>query len=314
MVSKSKSAKKRGKPGKKRGAPAKAVNQESSPCPEPPTPAPSPSQIRETSPPLRGRRRRDSGESRLIPVPTQNNDQAQRRHTKHRMGALSRLGIGAEQLRGVPRISHILDHAEGGLVTVVAALRLCEDPDGIKFLDKYDSLSATDLDYVTVEDICVAAGVHTKRLLELAVSALVEDGESSGKIIAATYHPRVIRATAISALGYDGYNDRKLFLGGTGFMPQPANRSGGVFQVQINNQALAVANAGDSDGANIPVQAEDDLKVLHEAIDGTKLLEAPKTVESPTSVQIGHQYRDQAMALALDGAPDREMSCIPSPK
>src|SRR6267154_4210849 len=120
----------------------------SSASPTPPLP--------KSTAPKRGRkstkRSQGSGAANLIPVPTQHNDNAQRQHTKHISGARRRLGITPEQMRGVPRISHILEHADGGMATVIAALRLCDDADAGKFVDCYDSLSDTDLAYLSVEE------------------------------------------------------------------------------------------------------------------------------------------------------------------
>lgn len=265
---------------------------------------------------------------RRVPVPTQHNDNDQRKHTKQRAGALRRLGVAPEKLLGLPRITHILDHAEGGLPTVVAALRLSDDDDARKFLDRYDAVSDSDRKYLVVEEIAVAAEVSPKRLLEIAVSALVEDSRSSGAIIAATYHPRVIRKTAEAALhddvyydengrlqGGGGHADRKLFLTGTGFLPQSSKGAGGVF-VTVNNQN-AQANVGVQPvGEGEPEQegdrfnaAEDDLIKLHTEIDGNRLLEAPKVVESPSSVALGHMYRDMSTAVEQE-----EMDCIPNRK
>lgn len=257
----------------------------------------------------------DSGDRDTIvasqcPVPTQHNDNAQRSHTKRRAGALRRLGVTLPQIQRVPKISHLLSQAEGGISTVIAALRLCDDPGAGEFLDRYDSLSDTDLAFVTVEDICVAANVPVKRLLELAVSSLVEDSKSAGAIVAATYHPRVIRATAEAAMDHQyGHADRRLFLQGTGYLPQPSNRAaGGVFSPTINlNMGVPAVGAGDgdSDSDQGPVfnAAEDDLQRLHSELDGAKLLEAPKVIENAASIQIGHTYRDQ----------DAGLECVPVP-
>lgn len=241
-----------------------------------------------------------------IPVPTQHRDNAQRLHTKHRAGAFRRLHLTPVQMQGVPRISHLFAQAEGGLYTVLAALRLCDDEEAGKFLNLWDRTSPSDLQFVSVEEVCVAAGVAPKRLLELAVSALVEDSRSAGQIIAASYHPRVIRATAEAAIKWaDNQSDRKLFLSGTGYLPQPANRAhSGVF-VNINNMPApqpvgGELGEGESDGTVFNA-AEDDLKTLHETIDGTRLLEAPKTVESASAITIGHTYRDAD-----------ELECVPS--
>lgn len=147
----------------------------------------------------------------------------------------------------------------------------------------------------------MAAEVPPKRLLELCVSALVEDSRSAGAIIAASYHPRVIRATAENAIRWtDAQSDRRVFLQGTGFLPQPANRPGGVF-VNINNAPAIPALPEGADDGSMFNAAEDDLKVLHETLDGSKLLEAPKTVENASAITIGHQYKDD------------ELSCVPTP-
>jgi hypothetical protein len=225
-------------------------------------------------------------------------------------------------MRGVPRISHLFNYAEGGVATVIAALRLCDDPDAQKFLDKFDSLSETDKGYVGVEEISVAAGVAPKRLLELAVSSLVEDSRSAGAIIAASFHPKVIRATAEGALHDDAWYDeegklhsndtassRKLFLSGTGFLPQPANRPGGVF-VNITTGGLPPVpeTRGELEGEVVDSgpafnAAEDDLKRVAEVLDGSRMLEAPKQVENAASIRIGHQYHDS-----------EELECIPTKK
>lgn len=252
----------------------------------------------------------DSEENNLIPVPTQHNDNVQRGHTKHRAGALRRLGITSAQMQGVPQVSHVLAHAEGGIPTVIASLRLCDDADSGKFLDVWDRISASDLEFVSVEEVCVAAGVAPKRLLEIAVSSLVEDGMNAGKIIAATYHPRVIRATAQCAeLFPDNQSDRRLFLQGTGFLPAPVNRPGGVFAPTINLNMPPVPQVGDggeSDEGPMFNAAEDDLKTMHELLDGNKMLEAPKVIENAAAIQIGHQYRDQEILECVPSIPNRK--------
>jgi hypothetical protein len=218
----------------------------------------------------------------------------------------------------VPRISGILARASGGLPTVIAALRLCEDPQATAFLDRYDAISDSDLERLTIEEICVAAGIATKDLLGLAVAALVEDSQSAGRIIAATYHPRVIEATARSAVTpnvsfnedgkiryHDGHADRKLFLQGTGFLPAPVNRPGGVFQVSFTNQNANINTPADPDHTPF-VSPEDDLKALHTLLDGNRQLEAPREVVGVSAQVIGHQYRDEEMleCVPIGGSND----------
>lgn len=145
------------------------------------------------------------------------------------------------------------------------------------------------------------------------MQALVEDSQSAGRIIAATYHPSVIEATAKSATTpdyyfdsagklhvHDGHADRKLFLSGTGFTPQPASRPGGVF-VNITNQNANIDQPGEPELQPF-VSAEDDLKALHTLLDGSKQLEAPKEFIGNSAHTLGHQYRDEEM----------ELECVPS--
>jgi hypothetical protein len=232
------------------------------------------------------------------------NDNRQRSHTKHRRGAIKRLGVAPEQLHGLPSITHLLEQAEGGIATVFAALRLCDDSDAQRFLDRYERVSVSDREYLSLEEICVAAEVAPKRLLEMAVSALVEDSQSAGRIIAATYHPRVIKATAQAAMYADGHQDRKLFLSGSGFVPQAPNRVGGALPSVIINNQLSQGVQMMSDDPNARFNAaEEDLKLLHEQIDGTKLLQAPKQVANAGDIKIGHVYQDA-----------EELECIPRPK
>lgn len=241
-----------------------------------------------------------------VSVPTQHRDNAQRQHTKHRQGALKRLGLAPDQMSGVPRISHLLSQAEGGLPTVISALRLSDDPEAQQFLACYDRTSDSDLQHLTLEEIVVASGVQVKRLLELAVSALVEDSRSAGAIIAASYHTQVIRATAESGIRWaDSHNDRRLFLQGTGFLPQSVSKSqGGVFVTVNNAQVTAVPDTPDAPEPDPSAKfnaAEDDLIRLHSVIDGDKLLEAPKEVVNAAQIQIGHVYKDE------------DLECVPVP-
>jgi hypothetical protein len=220
-------------------------------------------------------------------------------------------------MRGVPRITHLLEQADGGTATVVAALRLCDDDDACKFLEKYDSISESDKGRLSIEEIAVAAEVGTKRLLELAVSSLVEDSKSAGAIIAASFHPKVVRASARYAMTPLGDADRKLFLSATGFTPQTKNAGGGVF-VTINQtqQQLAQARAdglveGEVGGTGEKAfdSADEELKTLHEALDGSqKSLPEPKVIENASSAIIGHSYEK------IHEGEVEEASCIPNAK
>lgn len=264
------------------------------------------------------------GRSKLGKVPTKHNDHRQR--DKRTEAARKRLGITPDQMRGVPRISHILDKATGGIATAIAALRLTEDEEGIRFLEKYDGISQSDLARVSIEEIAVAANVRVKRLLELFVSSLIEDSDSSGAIIAASYQPRVIQTSAVMATLPYGVEDRKMFLTGTKFLPSAKGPS-----VYVDNRKLALNNGNrdeDDDTIDDPARqlppgeemsvpevgihrlqsAEDELKMLHEAFEGGKLLEAPKTMVGASAQTLGHQYKDQ------EKEKEEVLECVPQSK
>lgn len=235
-------------------------------------------------------------------VPAKRNDSAQRDSRTDQ--ARLRLGVTPEQLRGVPRITHILSKAAGGIFTVIAALRLSTTDEAVQFLDKYDSVSESDMERLSIEEICVAANVAPKRLLELAVSSLMEDSQSSGAIIAATYHPQVIEATAREALESWGVDEKRMFLSGSGFLP--STKGGGNVSVRIENRnaALTTGNS-DSPPSDLPPGlgprdhkvfnfAEEELLALHGEIDGKKLLLEPSPPLSDIEAEV-------------------ELECIPKP-
>src|SRR5271166_2298253 len=95
-----------------------------------------------------------------------------------RKSALERLGVTLEQMRGVQVITPMLEHAEGGLDTVLMALRASGNADAVSFIQKYDSLSPTDQNHLSIEEVSIAAAVPTLQLLAVATVALVNHGNS----------------------------------------------------------------------------------------------------------------------------------------
>lgn len=213
-------------------------------------------------------------------------------------------------MSGVPRISHLLEHAEGGVAGCIAALRLSDDPDAFKFLEKFDSISASDRTRLTVEEIATAAGISTKNLLASTLLAVEYLGTSAARMATASFSAPVIQATAQAAInGKNATSNRKLFLSGSGFLPRPANREPGVF-VNITNQ-----NANDArklheanEAPPVPIieaspvtpymNTEDQLRALHGEIDGQRLLDTPRNMGE--AVEVGEVFKDD------------ELECIPS--
>jgi hypothetical protein len=124
-------------------------------------------------------------------------------------------------VENLPQISGILRFARGGLATVLTWLRSSTDPDARTFVRKYDEIKPRDRRYVRWEEIAFAAGMDAFRLLEVAVSTLVRNGETVGQIISATSHPMIVRKSVEMALTDGGFKDRHSLLSARGFLPMP---------------------------------------------------------------------------------------------
>jgi hypothetical protein len=176
-----------------------------------------------------------------------------------RQDALRRAGIDdPAQVENLPRVSSILRFARGGLATVLTWLRASVDEDARKFVQKYDEIRPRDRRYVRWEEIAFACNLDPYRLLEVAVSVLVKNGETVGQIISATSHPMVVRKSVEMALTDGGFKDRRSLLSARGFLPVP--RSATIFnRVEVAN--FNQQNGPQSD-AKLP-EMEDDLKDIH---------------------------------------------------
>lgn len=193
-------------------------------------------------------------------------------------------------MRGVPKISHLLEIADGGIDGCIQALRLSDDGDAQRFLEAYDATSESDRRRVTLEEISVSAGVPPRQLLAAAILAVQEMGKSAAAMASASLYAPVIRATAQAAIdGRNATSNRKLFLSGVGFLPRPISREPGSVFVNITNKNAEQAKAlHEASEAPAPQQAlpepsgrpyspaEDELRRLHSGADERKMLEAPR--------------------------------------
>jgi hypothetical protein len=150
--------------------------------------------------------------------------------------ARKRLGITSEQMRGVARITPILESAGCAIESAVEALRFSqEDETARAFLQKYDSVPPADLSYLSIDEICIAAGVDPSRLLPLAVDWMVKISLMKAQIAVYSSLPRVTGALIKNALTDKGIRDRRLFFQITGFLPTA--RPGGSVAVPLTTRA-----------------------------------------------------------------------------
>jgi hypothetical protein len=135
--------------------------------------------------------------------------------------ALRRIGVSVDELRTAPRITEMLERADGGMKTVLAAMRFQADQTVQAFLAAYDRIPADDRRRVPIEAVALAAGVPVPALLGSIMISLQAQSVSLVKIIALTSHPRITAARAHYASLPGGHRDRTALDTALGLLPQP---------------------------------------------------------------------------------------------
>jgi len=179
------------------------------------------------------KRRNDLSSSRLRPLAVPSAPQGRAEEAR------KRLGITPEQMRGVARIGPILECVEGGVESVIEALRFTREADVFPFLQRYDSIPPTDLEYLSIDEICVAAKIDPKRLLTLAVDWMVRISVMRAQIEVYGSLPGVTKAMIKSALTDKGTRDRRLLFQIAGILPTA--HPPGPFAVIRDTKATAEA-------------------------------------------------------------------------
>jgi len=135
--------------------------------------------------------------------------------------ALRRLHVSLDQLAAAPQITPMLKRAEGGLDTVLTAMRFA--PDGVinAYLQKYDTIPVGDREHLSMEAIALAAGLDTNSLLGSVMIALQAQAVNTVKIIAMTAHPKITEARVLFGQMPLGVADRNALDTAMGFLPSP---------------------------------------------------------------------------------------------
>lgn len=135
----------------------------------------------------------------------------------------SRLGITETDAASAPQITDILRQLpDGGQSRAIEFLRGSSDTDAKKFLAVYDQIPVSSRKLLPIEAYTVAAGLTTKRLLELVTGACFEQSSATAALIAKASHPRIVAATVRSALNVKhGFRDRDALHKHAGFVPVP---------------------------------------------------------------------------------------------
>lgn len=128
-----------------------------------------------------------------------------------------------DALKGVRLVTPTLKQAAGGIKACIEALRGDDSEDSISFISKFDSLTKSDQDILSIEEVAILAGLTPRRLVELVVGAMEEQGSQATDLIIASSKPKVIARLAKSAQTALGEKDREMFLKSKAvdFFPQP---------------------------------------------------------------------------------------------
>jgi len=160
------------------------------------------------------KRRNDLSRNRMRTLAVLNDSQLRAQEARNR------LGITPEQMRRVPRIAPILECVEGGVESVIEALRFSHEGEAAHaFLRKYDSVAPADLPYLSIDEISIASGTDPWRLLTLAVDGLLKISVMKTQIELYGNLPGVTKAMVKIALTDKGTRDRRLLFQIAGILP-----------------------------------------------------------------------------------------------
>jgi hypothetical protein len=215
----------------------------------------------------------------------------------------------AEDCKGEPVVTPMLMAADGGLKVVLQALRAHANEDAQSFVELYDSLSAKDRKYLKLEEIAVACGIGSVRLIEVAASGMIMFGQTTTKMMIASSMHKVTKSivkaatdevpiTAIDVqgdyrvVGHTNGDTKAMELFGkmSGLVPVPKGA-----QIIVNTQV----NNGDSDEPTerpAYLDAGERLRAIHEAVE-TRRLPAPVSDPIDLGGRLDHIQREAVEIL-----------------
>lgn len=196
--------------------------------------------------------------------------------------ARQRLGVKQEDVDAALKIGHRL--REVGLTTerVVEILDADDSEESRLFLAKYRTISRSDLAYLSIEELCLAAGLTPRKLWEAVSGARLVQSQDAVKLIIADSMPKVVSnaikaaTEAVPILDGQGevqgwtYGDTKAaesLFKISGLMPMP---KGSTTVFNVGNQLPIPESEPDA----VPLEAMDTF--LNGLQGNTKQLEAPK--------------------------------------
>lgn len=205
--------------------------------------------------------------------------------------ARKRLGVTVKQVEGVRKITPSLREAGLNTDRVIEILEGDDSIDGQAFLAKWRTISKSDRAVLSVEEVCIASDITTRRLWEVIAGARFQQAQDSVKLMICENQGKVMQATIKAATdSIPLYNEKGKLIGMTqpdvkametfhkitGAMPTPKG-STNVFNFgnKLPQDALPIGD-DDEDDVHLP-DMDEFLKDLQVTV-APKQLEAPKEI------------------------------------
>jgi hypothetical protein len=143
------------------------------------------------------------------------------------------------------------------------------DPDALAWWRVYQDLLPAQQAKVDLDDVCLASGVTTDRVMAIVVSTSMRLGSDVSELASNTVLPRLVARTAKSAMRIGGkyaaiaQKDREFIFKHHKFIPVPKGTS-------VHVTAQAAANAGALSQPSVPTFAESLMSAVdaHQVVQG----------------------------------------------
>jgi hypothetical protein len=166
-----------------------------------------------------------------------------------------------------PIVTPLLKRVDGGIPYVLEALRSHDDDDARDFLDLYDSLTAKDRKYLSLEEIAHASGIGSLRLTEITNTAIILHSKMAVSMMLASHMPKVVATNLKQAATPKGLADREWALKAGGYLPVP---KGATIAIQ-NNLNEGKGEAKEIEEAPRYKDAGERLREIHDAVESRRL-------------------------------------------
>ena len=112
-------------------------------------------------------------------------------------------------------------YIDGGVTTIIEALRAHDEDDARDFLDIYDELSVKDKKVLKLEEIACAVPLSALRLAEIIQTAVVMYGKLTTSFLLSSSMHKVVATSLKQAVKPSGLADREWMLKAGGVLPTP---------------------------------------------------------------------------------------------